>query len=122
MDLLKTADRFAVPAMHGVYTGGPRFRRDLPCFHGDRPDCPRFSRMAISLISAYQLWAGQDSPIDTATTVLNDSIPLEDLVDPELSAKAVYDMDLSGIDSAELRDFLLRSQHGPREIAKRILR
>jgi len=119
-DLRRTANHFEVPAMFGIYTGGQVFRRDLPCFHNKDPDCLGCRRMAISLISAYQLWASWESPVDTATQVLNDSIPLEDLVDPALGAGEVWDVNLSEIGSGELLDFLLSDQHGPREIAKRI--
>jgi hypothetical protein len=119
-DLSRTASHFEVPAMFAVYTGGPLFRRDLPCFHGKNPDCLSCRRMAISIISAYQLWAGWESPVDTATMVLNDSIPLESLVDPALGAGTVWDLNLRAIASPELRSFLLHDQRGPREVAKRI--
>lgn len=119
-DLVRTANHLQVPALYGVYTGGRVFRRDLPCFHDKEPDCLGCRRMAISLISAYQLWSSWESPADTANAVLNDSIPLEDLVDPALGAGRVRDLNLSKIESRELLDFLQRDQHGPREIAKRI--
>ncbi|RZU24371.1 hypothetical protein EV645_0003 [Kribbella rubisoli] len=70
-----------VPARYGIYTGGRTFRADLPCFHEGQPDCPGCRRTAISMISAHQLTA-MLAPTDTATTVFNESIPLEDLVDP----------------------------------------
>ena len=66
-DLRRTAEHFQVPAMFAVYTGGRLFRRELACFHGRKPDCLGCRRMAISLVSAYQLWIGWESPIDTAT-------------------------------------------------------
>lgn len=119
-DLCRTADHFGVPAMFGIYTGGQVFRRDLPCFHDKDPNCPICRRMAISLISAYQLWASWESPVDTANLVLNDSIPLENLVDPALRAGKVWDVNLPKIGSRELLDFLLCDQHHAREIAKRI--
>jgi uncharacterized protein DUF6615 len=119
-DLSRTASYFNVPAMFAIYTGGPIFRRDLPCFHNKEPNCLDCQRMAISIISAYQLWASWESPVDTATMVLNDSIPLENLVDPALTAEAVRDLNLRAIASPELRSFLLHNQQGPREIAKRI--
>jgi hypothetical protein len=119
-DLCRTANQFEVPAMFGIYTGGQVFRRDLPCFHDKDPDCLACRRMAISIISAYQLWASWESPTDTAAMVLNDSIPLEDLADPALGAGRVWDVNLRAIGSEALREFLLRDQHGPREVAKRI--
>jgi hypothetical protein len=120
VDLSKTASHFEVPAMFAVYTGGQLFRDDLPCLHDKEPDCVSCQRMAISIISLYQLWAGWESPIDTATMVLNDSIPLESLVDPTLAAGTIRDLNLRKIASPELRSFLLDNQEGPREIAKRI--
>jgi hypothetical protein len=119
-DLRRTARYFEVPAMFAVYTGGLIFRRDLPCFHDKEPNCLGCRRMAISIISAYQIWASWESPVETATMVLNDSIPLENLVDPALPAEAVWDLNLRAITSPELRSFLLQGQRGPREVAKRI--
>ena len=119
-DLSRTASQFEVPAMIAVYTGGQLFRRDLPCIHDKDPDCLSCRRMAISIISAYQLWTNWESPADTATMVLNDSIPLESLVDPALGAGTVWDLNLPAIASPELRSFLLHDQQGPREVAKRI--
>jgi len=120
-DLLATSRQLEVPAMYGVYTGGRTFRVDLPCFHDKEPDCLGCRRMAISMISAYELEAVW-SPADSATVVLNDSIPLEDLVDPHWPAGAVWDLNLPEIPAGELRDFLVLDQDGPREVAKRIFR
>jgi hypothetical protein len=119
-DLSRTASHFEVPAMFAVYTGGQLFRRDLPPFHDKDPHCISCRRMAISIISAYQIWDSWQSPRDTATMVLNDSIPLENLVDPALGAGTVRDLNLPSIASPELRNFLLHDQQGPREVAKRI--
>lgn len=119
-DLRRTANDFQVPAMFAIYTGGRLFRSDLPCFHDKDPDCLSCRRMAISIISAYQLWASWESPVDTAAMVLNDAIPLENLVDPAFGAGRVYDLNLNSIGSTDLRSFLLHDQQGPREIAKRI--
>jgi hypothetical protein len=96
-DLRRTANHFDVPAMFAVYTGGRVFRRDLPCFHGgETRDCLGCRRMAISVMSAYQLWDTWESPRDTATVFLNGSIALEDLVDPALNAgKAPREPDLA---------------------------
>jgi hypothetical protein len=106
--------------MFAVYTGGQLLRHDLPCFRDKDPGCLSWRRMAISVISAYQLWASWESPVDTAAMVLNDSIPLEDLVDPSLVSGRVWDLNLPRIGSAQLQSFLLDDQQGPREIAKRI--
>jgi hypothetical protein len=120
-DLLKTAARLEVPAMYGVYTGGPTFRTGLACFHDKEPDCLGCRRMAISMVSAYQLssaWALGDA----ANFLFNKSIPLEDLVDPARTAGPVNDLNLHDIPAGDLRDFLLDPQVGPREVAKRIFR
>lgn len=118
-DLLATAEQLAVPAMYAVYTGGRVLRAGLRCSHGGQPDCLGCRRMAISMISAYQLsavWARTD----TFSLVQTESIPLEDLVDPTTPAPPVPDVNLDAIADGPLRDFLLQSQEGPREVAKRI--
>lgn len=122
-DLLRTANQFNVPAMLSVYTGGRVFRKDLPCFHGVvGRECLSCQRMAISIMTAYELWHTWESPRDTATMFLNDSIALEDLVDPALNAGSVWDVNLPNIGPGALHEFLTREQEGPREIAKRIFK
>ena len=49
-------------------------------------------------------------PKTTADLVLTDSLPLEDLVDPDLVTGAVWDMNLREIPPGQLRDFLLKPQ------------
>lgn len=120
-DLLASAKQLEVPAVYAVYTGGPIFRRDLPCLHGDQAECRTCERMAITLTSAYQLCA-MHSPRDTATLLLNEGITLEDLVDPDQQAGTVEDLNLDDLEVGELRDFLIEPQSGPREVAKRIFR
>ncbi|GAB3428387.1 DUF6615 family protein [Flindersiella endophytica] len=120
-DLVATADQLHVPAMYGVYTGGQVFRADLNCFHDKAPDCLGCRRMAISVISAYQLDTVM-SAVDTADIVFNESLPLEDLVDPSLPGGLVWDVNLKKIPPGQLRDFLRKDQDGPREIAKRIFK
>lgn len=120
-DLLKTAARLEVPAMYGVYTGGPTFRAGLPCIHAKQPECVGCRRLAISMITAFQL-SPIFSPADTAETLFDESISLEDLVDPRRSIGPVNDLNLQGIPPGDLRDFLLNPQVGPREVAKRIFR
>jgi hypothetical protein len=120
-DLLKTGLQLQVPTMYGVYTGGPTFRAGLPCFHDRQPDCLGCRRMAISMISAYQLDL-VFGPTDAATFLFNESMPLEDLVDPRRPAGQVHDLNLPEIPAGPLREFLLEPQDGPREIAKRIFK
>jgi hypothetical protein len=120
-ELLSTAAYFNAPAVYAIYTGGLVFRADLPCLHAQGPGCLTCRRMAVSVITAYQLSAVA-SPADTADLMLNDSIPLEDLVDPDLAAGPVHDLNHPNITSDELRSFLLDEQSGPREIAKRIFK
>lgn len=119
MDLLASASHLEVPAIYAVYTGGPIFRSELPCLHGNPPECATCERMAITLTSAYQLCAVH-SPRDTATLFLNEGITLEDLVDPEKPAGTVEDLNLDDLEVGELRNFLIAPQSGPREVAKRI--
>jgi hypothetical protein len=118
-DLYATARQLEVPAMYSVYTGGTVFRAGLRCSHDNEPPCLSCRRMAVSIISAYQLNANW-SPADTAATVLSESIPLEDLVDPQRAVGAVCDVNLEEIPPGPLRDFLLRDQDGPLEVARRI--
>jgi hypothetical protein len=121
-DLLATARQLEVPAMYGVYTGGLVLRADMPCFHDQAPGCVGCRRMAISMISAYQLADVWASPTTTADLVLTHGIPLENLVDPDLVTGTVVDVNLSEIQPSQLRDFLLLDQDGPVEVAKRIFR
>lgn len=118
-ELCSTAARLDVPAMYSIYTGGRVFRADLPCVHDEHPDCLACRRMAVSMISAYQLDAVR-SPVDTATMVLTESIPLEDLVDPDRPVGLVRDTNLTEIPYGPLREFMLRDQDGPLEIGRRI--
>jgi hypothetical protein len=119
-ELLLTAEQFAVPAMFAVYTGGRLFREDLGCPHGEGPACVRCQRMAISMISAFQLGSEQDSPVYAARMVFNDSIPLESLADSTLGPGRIVDLNSNSIVSPGLRAFLLDEQTGPRDIARRI--
>lgn len=116
-DLLATARQLEVPAMYSVYTGGLVFPAEMPCSHDQEPDCLVCQRMAISVISAYQL-ADACSPTTTADLVLTDSLPLENLVDPDLVTGAVRDLNLREIPPGQLRDLLLLDQDGPLEVAK----
>ena len=118
-DLLASACQLEVPAIYAVYTGGTIFRSDLPCQHGDPPECATCERMAITVTSAYQLCAVH-SPRDTATLLLAEGITLEDLVDPDEPAGTVEDLNLDNLEVGELRNFLIEPQTGPREVAKRI--
>jgi hypothetical protein len=118
-DLLATADQFQVPAIYAVYTGGLVFRSSLPCTHQKSLGCITCRRMTISLIAAYQL-STDASAVETAGRVFNESIPLEDLVDPALAAGPVWDLNLPEVGPGSLRDFLINEQQGPQEVARRI--
>lgn len=78
--------------------------------------------MAISLVTAYQLSSGWESEVMTGHTVLTESIPLEDLVDPAVPADPIWDVNLRGLTNSDLVAFLQRPQDGAREIARRIFR
>jgi len=70
-----------VPARYAVYTGGRVFRRHTACVHDGKPGtCVKCRRMAISMISAYQLdfmGAGFRSAHSRSVTVTG-SKPVED--------------------------------------------
>jgi hypothetical protein len=118
-DLLQTAEYFEVPAVFAVYMGGRVFRSALPCSHDGEPDCRDCERMAISIIGAYQVSVSWESPADTAATVLSESLPLENLVDPETAPGAIWDVNMRHL-GPELRQFLEDDQDGPRDVARRI--
>lgn len=131
-DLLNTARQFQVPAMYAVYTGGRVFRRHTACVHDGTPTtCVNCRRVAVSMISAYQLSTSWQVPRTTGLGVLHSSISLEDLVDPSVRSPDLNHMELSrelptrldffvqGM-SEELRSYLGEVQDGPREIAKQI--
>ena len=143
-DLLRTADELGVPAVYGVYTGGLVYRAALPCLHRQtsgpmdaapappasspatglpgEQECGRCRRMAISMVTAYQLTSNWQSKVMTGRTVLTESVPIEDLVDPAVPSGRVWDVNLRDISDRELRSFLVRPQEGAREIARRIFR
>jgi hypothetical protein len=78
--LLRTAGELQVPAVYSIYAGGLVYRAALPCLHRDDREglvraapappgtgldrgheCQRCRRMAISMITAYQLSSGWES-------------------------------------------------------------
>lgn len=145
--LLHTARDLQVPAVYSIYTGGLVYRTTLPCQHhvdgnprsisraapatpGTTPGtgvptgrpCERCHRMAISIITAYQLNSVWYSPDQTGDTVLRDSIPLEDLVDPAVPTAPVPDINASRITDLRLLAFLRDPQQGAKAVAQRIFR
>jgi hypothetical protein len=137
-DLLRTAEDLDVPAVYAIYTGGLVFREPLPCPHNGqagpdpssaaRPEpepeeeCLPCRKMAISMVTAYQLNTGWYDPKMTADLVVSESVPVEDLVDPDVPSPPVWDLNLHELTDPQLRDFLLKPQGGAREIARRIFR
>jgi hypothetical protein len=136
-DLLRTAENLDVPAVYAVYTGGLVFREPLPCPHngaqagpdpssaddpGPEEECLPCRKMAISMVTAYQLNTGWYDPKMTADLVVSESVPVEDLVDPDVPSPPVWDLNLHELTDPQLRDFLLKPQGGAREIARRIFR
>jgi len=120
-----------VLAVYGVYAGGLVFRERLPCRHGQvqpgrerEPDeeCLPCRKMAISMVTAYQLTTGWYDPELTAELVVSESVAVEDLVDPDVPSPAIWDLNLRELSDPQLRDFLLKPQGGAREIARRIFR
>lgn len=143
--LLRTARELQVPAVYSIYAGGLVYRAALPCLHRDDREglvraapappgttpgtgldggheCERCRRMAISMITAYQLSSGWESAVMTGNTALTESIPLEDLVDPAVPTDPIWDVNLRELTNPELVAFLQRPQEGAREIARRIFR
>jgi hypothetical protein len=144
-DLLRTAERLQVPAVYSIYTGGLVYRASLPCLHQEPvegmrkaapvppgtpassglssgQECGRCRRMAISMVTAYQLTSVWRSATATADTVLTESVPLEDLVDPAVPSTPIWDVNGREITDPELAAFLHHPQDGAREIARRIFR
>lgn len=130
-DLLRTAKDLQVPAIYAVYTGGLVYRAPLGCLHQARIEhgrpppseqCLACRRMAISLVTAYQVSAVWESPKMTADLALSESVPVEDLVDPAMPSPAVQDLNLRALSDPHLLDFLIEPQAGAREIARRIFR
>src|SRR6266511_388670 len=78
--------------------------------------------MAISMLTAYQATSVWMSPDMCAGLLLTESIAIEDLVDPAISSPPIWDLNFGKLTSTELRDFLIHTQGGPREIARRIFR
>lgn len=58
----------------------------------------------------------------TADLVVSESVPVEDLVDPDVPSPPVWDINLHELTDPQLRDFLLKPQGGARQIARRIFR
>lgn len=129
-DLLRTAKDLQVPAVYAVYTGGRVFREPLGCQHAKgetgetsmSEQCLHCRRMAISMVTAYQLSAVWESSKMTADLVLDESVSVEDLVDPAVPSPTVWDINQSELTDPELRNFLRRPQEGSREVARRIFR
>lgn len=130
-DLLRAAQELQVPAVYAVYTGGLVYRESLACLHSGRKEharrlpterCLACRRMAISMVTAYQVSAVWESPQMTGDLALNESVPVEDLVDPAVPSPAVWDLNLRALSDPQLLDFLIEPQEGAREIARRIFR
>jgi hypothetical protein len=119
--LMETATHFDVPAIYGVYTGGPVFRKDLACPHRSVAPCRACIRMAITLMPALSLSPVWDQDV-LADLTLAEGVPLEDLGDSTKSAGPVRDVNFRELPLGELRDFLLEDQAGPREVAKHIFK
>lgn len=123
-NLFKTADLFEVPAAYMLYCGDIEYRGDLRCVprHDPQP-CGRCERASVSIVAG--LLAEYVSvgvrPAEAATNAFHLSLPLEDLADPVGGLAPVMDLNIGGIGDTELRGFLFKPQHGPRQIAKGLL-
>ncbi|WP_416969341.1 hypothetical protein [Streptomyces sp. 4F14] len=127
IDLLHTsARRFRLPALYMLYTGTPEFRGDLGCGgqHAVSP-CQRCERCSVSVISALTVRykTGLLSAHEMAIDAFQRATPWEDLVDPGLSTGRLSAIPLRnyvGPSTGRLKSFLLDTQVGSAEIAKRI--
>ncbi|ADL45975.1 hypothetical protein [Micromonospora aurantiaca (nom. illeg.)] len=121
--LVGTADRLGVPAAYIVYFGGVEHRYGLSCEADDHTSqCLPCKRRSVSVITALQ--AGMllgASQRDAATGTFLYSKPLEDLVNPDLAARPIQDLNLCNVDM-ELRRLLLTPQVGARLVAKEVFR
>lgn len=143
--LLRTAHDLKVPAVYSIYTGGLVYRASMPCLHqsaaagllqaapaapgttpgtglADGQECCRCRRMAISMVTAYQVTSSWESAVMTGNVALTESVPLEDLVDPAVPSSPIWDVNLEHLADPELVAFLQRPQVGAREVARRIFR
>lgn len=121
LNLMEAADQLEVPAVYGVYMGGRVFRRDLPCLHGSDDPCVACSKMAITLMPALSLSPALGADV-LAELAFAEGVPLEDLGDADAAVRIVRDVNFRGIQSEDLRQFLLEAQDGPRGVAKQIFK
>jgi len=117
-NLFKTSDMFDVPATYVLYLGSPEFRHGVGCADHS-VDCERCHRSSVSLLTALQADFTRESPVDAASEALTESIPLEDLVDPEQAPTQIVDLNLKAADR-ELQKFLMLGQSGARQVARKI--
>ncbi|HVX19910.1 MAG TPA: hypothetical protein VHB02_01030 [Acidimicrobiales bacterium] len=118
--LLSTADRFSVPAAYVVYMGSVDYRASYTSHISD-PTALEHARKATVSVLAALLAQYSFTPRDGAATVLNSSIPLEDLADTSAALGPIRDLNLRDTTS-ELRAFLLERQSGARRIAQMIFK
>ncbi|MCX4751155.1 hypothetical protein OG455_37590 [Kitasatospora sp. NBC_01287] len=129
-DLLRTADRFNVPAVYALYCGDLTYRggaRHCPACASRQegvpqvdPSCLRCERASILLLPAL---AAQQlavcAPRQAGLKAFSIGLPLEDAIDRNVFTPEIKDSNLYQL-RGELRKFLEDRQYGPREIAKAI--
>lgn len=118
--LFATAWELGVPPVYGLYLGTQAYRAPVTCGRADHDDsdCLACRMATISLLPAIlaTLGGGMNSDND-AIWAVEHAIPFETLVDPAEQPDCAHDLNLALVDD-ELRDLLLASQHGARQVAK----
>jgi len=119
--LFSSANLLQVPAVYALYLGGVEFR-GMRCSEEHSNECERCRRASVSLTTALQAELNSlGSARDAATLALSTSLPLEDFVNPEMTAEPVHDLNLQNL-QPDLRQFLLQRQIGARQVARELFR
>jgi uncharacterized protein DUF6615 len=122
--LFEAAHVLKVPAGYLLYCGNLHYRKGLQCegAHGDLP-CSDRERAGVTFLTAlmvrYLLGRDWGRPSEAAVAAFHHSVPLEDLVDPDVAQHPIMDLNLRFLDLS-LREFLVRPQTDVRRIARHI--
>lgn len=116
--LFTAASLLEVPARYVVYLGGEGFRTTTSCGDDHTQDCRRCIRRSVSVLTALQAELAGPSPVDGASAVLSEALPLEDLADGGPDG-LVFDVNLDALPE-DLRAFLMQRQSGARAVARAV--
>lgn len=119
--LFSSAEYFSVPAAYGLYMGSIDYRASVTSQISDPIARERCRKATVSVMAGLLAAQTSSSPRDGATAALNESIPLEDLADPNACPGPIQDLNL-GETREELRTFLLEGQTGARHVARTIFK